>query len=478
MADNHYDEFLQWLKDKEEREAEETNHKSIDSTYDQKSEMNLSDQDKGFTNNVEDESIEDNKYFTQENPKENRDGFRRQFTSQQYDNVNKIYVDKEYVDQQIKKIKPKHGFLKGLSLIVVGALLATFIGPAINNMFFDNNLVSQETIEENPNSNNTLNISLDEETNVENAVAKKAIPSVVGIHTAYVNQNDFFMGRGQQFEGIGSGVIVSEDGYILTNAHVVGENPSQLNVLLSDNTTAEATIVYKDETLDLAVIKIEKTGLPAIEFADSDQVQIGDKAIAIGNPLGFNLQSTLTSGYVSGLSRTITMEGGTSMNGLIQTDASINSGNSGGALLNANGQLIGINTAKAGSTDGIGFAIPANTAKNIVDQIIENGTFSPVVLGVRGVELALYRQYTMNNQLPVDEGVYISEVVPGSSAADAGVQNGDIITKLNGKQIGSMNELKQELIKYRIGDTGTITVYRQNQEMQLDLLFEGESPNI
>lgn len=478
MADNHYDEFLQWLKDKEEREAEETNHKSIDSTYDQKSEMNLSDQDKGFTNNVEDESIEDNKYFTQENPKENRDGFRRQFTSQQYDNVNKIYVDKEYVDQQIKKIKPKHGFLKGLSLIVVGALLATFIGPAINNMFFDNNLVSQETIEENPNSNNTLNISLDEETNVENAVAKKAIPSVVGIHTAYVNQNDFFMGRGQQFEGIGSGVIVSEDGYILTNAHVVGENPSQLNVLLSDNTTAEATIVYKDETLDLAVIKIEKTGLPAIEFADSDQVQIGDKAIAIGNPLGFNLQSTLTSGYVSGLSRTITMEGGTSMNGLIQTDASINSGNSGGALLNANGQLIGINTAKAGSTDGIGFAIPANTAKNIVDQIIENGTFSPVVLGVRGVELALYRQYTMNNQLPVDEGVYISEVVPGSSAADAGVQNGDIITKLNGKEIGSMNELKQELIKYRIGDTGTITVYRQNQEMQLDLLFEGESPNI
>ena len=228
----------------------------------------------------------------------------------------------------------------------------------------------------------------------------------------------------------------------------------------------------------MAVIKVDKTGLPAIIFADSDKVEIGDKAIAIGNPTGFNLQSTLTSGYISGLNRTITLKTGQDMTGLIQTDASINSGNSGGALLNKDGDLIGINTVKAGNTDGIGFAIPSNTAKQIVNEIINNGSYTPIVIGIKGKDISIYKQLYQDSNLGVDAGVIVGNVIKNSSAYKAGIMPNDIIIKIGDRAIRSMNELKQVLMTYSIGDKSTITVFRDGKEQELNITFEGEQPNI
>lgn len=452
MTDYNNDEFLEWLRQKESEKNNDIN--STEKAKDETSPIESTRESYNFEDRGSNSNFENRKIYTEENS-------------------DKIYVDKAYVDEQIKRNKPKNRFVKALSLVVVGAMLGSFLGPLLQDTIFPNQEIERGAL-----SNESVEISVSEESNIENAVAKKAIPSVVGINTSYVSSNPLFFGMEQYEEGIGSGVIVHKDGYILTNAHVVGDNPDEINVLFSDKSNEPAQIVYIDETLDLAVIKVNKTNLPAIEFADSDKVSIGDKAIAIGNPLGFNLQSTLTSGYLSGLDRTITMEDGSVMTGLIQTDASINSGNSGGALLNSKGQLIGINTAKAGSTDGIGFAIPSNITKNIVDQIIQNGSFTPIVLGIRGVDLSIFKQYTNNLDIDADEGVYVAEVMPDTSAEDAGLQEGDVLLEIAGERVDSMNKLKQILIKFRVNDQSTLKVLRDGNELDLDISFRGQNPNI
>ena len=218
-------------------------------------------------------------------------------------------------------------------------------------------------------------------------------------------------------------------------------------------------------------MKVEKTGLSPVEMGDSDKVAVGDKAIAIGNPLGLDLQSTLTSGYISGLNRSITLEGGSTMDGLMQTDAAINGGNSGGALLNSKGEVIGINTAKASSGEGIGFAIPINTAKSIVDSIKENGSFQSVLLGIQGVELDVYEKY-FEMETGAKNGAVVRKVEDGSPAAKAGIEIGDVISKIDSKEIESMNDLRKALLDYKIGDKVEITVVRNTKEKTLELTFE------
>ncbi len=394
--------------------------------------------------------------------------------SQKEDNNNE-FADKNYVNEQIKKNKSRFSYLKAMSLILIGTIIGSFIAPFVNNTFYTN---TKNTEVESPSNNQGVTINASEEKNVENAVAQKSIPSVVGIRVRSAGQ-DRFTGQITEGEGIGSGVIVSEDGYILTNAHVVGTNATEINVLFNDKSNEKARIVWMDQSLDLAVIKVEKKGLQAMEIADSDKIQIGDKAIAIGNPFGLNLQSTLTSGYISGLNRSITMKNGQQMNGLIQTDASINAGNSGGALLNSKGQLIGINTARADNSDGIGFAIPSNVAKSIVDSIKEGGNFSPVTLGVVGaMDLMNYKRFYLDETIDIDKGVIIPEVVANSAADKAGMKTRDVITKINGENIESVNKLKQELVKYKVGDTVDVVVYRDGKEITLKVHFEDSNPNI
>lgn len=366
------------------------------------------------------------------------------------------------IKEEIAKNKPKIGWLKALTifLLIYSLVMSYFVAKnmtGITETINKNGQVESSTISIKNNSVST-----------ENAVAKKSLDSVVGITTVGVQENMFFQGR--VVEGVGSGVVVSKDGYILTNAHVVQDGKAEkIEVLLTNGKKSSAKLLWYDTTLDLAVIKTDMTGLKPVEMGDSDKVQIGDKAIAIGNPLGLDLQSTLTSGYISGKDRTITLQNGLQMDGLMQTDAAINSGNSGGGLFDQEGKLIGINTAKA-SAEGIGFTIPINVAKTIVDNIVSGGSFEGVKLGINGVDVKTFQQAT-GQKLSIDKGIYVVEVVRGSSAQKAGVTRGDIIAKVNGKEINTMSSLKKALLEVRPQQKGKITVYRDGNTKDLDIEF-------
>lgn len=290
-------------------------------------------------------------------------------------------------------------------------------------------------------------------------VAEKLKPSVVGI----VSET-----------GVGTGVVMTEDGYIITNAHVV-EGSSNLTVYLDDEqkTQYPAKIVGLDTQTDVAVIKAEATGLTAAEFGDSDALAAGDQVVAIGNPGGLTLQNSVTVGYVSAVNRSMTTEDGIVTN-LIQTDAAINPGNSGGALINMYGQVIGINSSKITATDyeGLGFAIPINTVKDVVDESIAHGYVSGrPKLGITGRDVS--QLMMMANGLP--QGVLIVSVEEDSDAYAKGIRAGDVITGFGETKIDSMTTLNAEKEKYKAGDTVALTVYRDGQEYTVNVTLSEDA---
>ena len=381
------------------------------------------------------------------------------------------YVD-GIVQKEFEKRKKANRF-KSFSKFLLAIILASAISISGTSFYLKSN--SGKSLLNNSSNDKeatATTINTSEKPNVEKAVAQKSMQSVVGITTVGVSEDMFSTQK--QTKGLGSGVIVSKDGYILTNNHVVDPSKTKsVTVILSDGTKREAKVLWSDKTLDLAVIKIDPSGLnlKPVEFGDSSQVSIGDKAIAIGNPLGINLKSTLTSGYISGKDRVITLQDGSTMEGLFQTDAAINPGNSGGGLFNDKGQLIGINTAKAGNSDGIGFAIPSNLAKPILEQIIKNGKFESVTLGIKGIDVSRYNVLGQT-KLPVDSGVYIHEVLSGSPAEYAGLKPKDIITKVGDTKVTSNSSLKAALLNYKIGDKVKLEVYRDGKATTIEVKFE------
>ena len=305
------------------------------------------------------------------------------------------------------------------------------------------------------------------------AISAKVSPSVVGIKVTY--SYEIFKGYSAETEGEGSGIIYSQDGYIVTNYHVIEEaiddEKAKVEVALegSEQWIAAAIVGY-DKITDLAVIKIEKTGLQAAEFGTSNDLKVGDIAVAIGNPLGKEFAGTVTSGVISALNRSITTDGRTYK--LIQTDAAINSGNSGGALANSKGQVIGINTVKIVATgvEGIGFAIPSDEALPIIKELIENKKVARPSIGIVGINVT--EQIAKAYNLKV--GVYVSEVVKDSPAEKAGFKAGDIIIKAEGQDIKTMDELNTLKYKYKIGDTFKLTVLRDSKEIELSVILGEE----
>ncbi|MDY6065391.1 MAG: trypsin-like peptidase domain-containing protein [Finegoldia sp.] len=370
---------------------------------------------------------------------------------------------KKLIKSEVKKSKSSNVIWKVITVILI--LISIFLLSQV----FTFRKMPNNSQNGSQGENKVVTIE-SEDTTAENAVAEKALDSVVGITTIGTRQNLIF-NMDELVQGVGSGVVVSKDGYILTNSHVVQDGTvNDIEVLLTNGDRGKAKLLWNDSTLDLAVIKVEMTGLKPVEMGNSEDVKIGDKAIAIGNPLGLDLQSTLTSGYISGMNRTIKVEGNSQMDGLMQTDAAINSGNSGGGLFNSEGKLIGINTAKA-NADGIGFAIPVNVAKSVVDNIIKGGTYEGVALGIKGIDVKTYQQAT-GQKLPTDEGIFVAGVVQGLAADKAGIKEGDVITDINGNKISTMSQLKQELLKYRPGDKGKIRVNRNGSEKNLNIEFK------
>lgn len=315
--------------------------------------------------------------------------------------------------------------------------------------------------------------------------ANKILPSIVGIEITYnVNSSIFSMfgnGSSSTAKSSGSGIIISEDGYILTNNHVVDSESqntyydiseaTSIKVTLSkDNTEYDAKIVGKDSQTDLAVLKIDATGLTAAEFADSDSVKIGEFAMAVGNPL--DLGSTITCGVVSATNREVQDSDGNTTYTCIQTDAAINSGNSGGALVNSEGKVIGVNTLKVSSTgvEGIGFAIPINSTKTVINDLITYNKVRRPYIGVSGRDL----DENTAKQHNLVQGVYVVSVEEYSAAEKAGLKPGDIIVKIDNQEIKTMNELNTIKNNHSIGDKVTLSVYRNGDYKDISVTL-GES---
>ena len=315
--------------------------------------------------------------------------------------------------------------------------------------------------------------------------ANKILPSIVGIKVEYmVNTPLSIFSNKQQATtatASGSGIIISDDGYILTNNHIVSTSSSESYyevseatkvtvTLFNDETEYEAKIIGKDEQTDLAVIKIDKTGLAKAEFADSDSIKVGEFAMAVGNPLG--MQSSITCGVISAVNREVTDSDGKKFT-LIQTDAAINSGNSGGALVNSEGKVIGINTLKLSGTgiEGMGFAIPINSTTDITSQLIQYSKVKRPYIGITGMDLD-EQTAEINNLV---QGIYVKDVEDFSAAEKAGLKIGDVIIEADGKKITTMDELNEIKNSHQIGDEMKVKVNREGQEKELTITL-GEQP--
>jgi Do/DeqQ family serine protease len=272
--------------------------------------------------------------------------------------------------------------------------------------------------------------------------------------------------------GLGSGVIVSADGYILTNHHVV-DGAEEIRVELSDNRTLVAKVVGSDPPSDLAVLKVDAQGLPVLSLGDSDRVRVGDVVLAVGNPLGVG--QTVTMGIISAKGRSTGLSDG-SFEDFLQTDAPINTGNSGGALVNTNGELVGINSqilSPSGGNIGIGFAIPANMARSVMDQLLKGGKVRRGMLGLTIQQVTPDLASSLG--LPNARGALVSSVQPGSPAERAGLKRGDVITAINGAPISDSNSLRNQIARTQPGTEVTLTISRDNREQQVRVTL-GELP--
>ncbi len=369
-------------------------------------------------------------------------------------------------------------FLSGIvgASLVVGTCFGI---PEIKEKVIGNTKDSAtETIKPASTGINATAVSLEEYSDTSIGVAAKVLPSIVGIEIEY-NVNSIF-GKSTS-KATGSGIIISEDGYILTNNHVVNSTSSNsyyqvssakaIRVkLYNDETVYDAKIVGTDDQTDLAVIKIDKTGLTSAEFGNSDSVVVGEFAMAIGNPLG--LATSATCGIISAVNREVT----TSDNQkyiAIQTDAAINSGNSGGALVNSKGQVIGVNTLKLAGDgiEGIGFAIPINSTTEVSKQLIEHNKVIRPYVGIEGRSL----DEETAKRYDLVEGVYIKVVEDFGSAQKAGIRAGDVITEFDGQIVKTVEEIAELKNKHKIGDTIKVKIFRNGEYKDIDLVL-GEEP--
>lgn len=370
---------------------------------------------------------------------------------------------KETFKAEIVPEKKRRGVPKVL-IIIVGIILVSVISSLTTYFLVRGNSVQLSA------GNTTYNVE-----NVENpvvAVAQIAGPSVVGVKVDYYEQG--FFGELQETSEEGSGIVYSEDGYIITNYHVIEDaissTSAQVTVTLSDQNEYAAEIIGTDSVTDLALLKIDATGLTPATFGKSSDLQVGELAVAIGNPLGQEFAGSVTVGYISALNRTITTDGRTYQ--LIQTDAAINPGNSGGALVNAKGEVIGINTVKVTDTtvEGLGFAIPSDDALKIIEELKTTGKIVRPYIGIYGIDMD--EATAKRNRLV--EGIYVYQVFSGSPAEAAGISRGDIIVEFDGQQVTTTQDLNNVKNKKSIGDKVKIKVYRNGEYKDLEITLTGD----
>ncbi len=309
---------------------------------------------------------------------------------------------------------------------------------------------------------------LDAYSNAVIGAAEKVNPSVVNIEIFQPQR-----GRNQrsQRNGSGSGFVITPDGFILTNSHVV-DGASKVEVTLADGQRSEAQIIGNDPETDLAVVRINAPNLVPVAFGDSQKIRVGQLAIAIGNPYGF--QYSVTAGVVSALSRSLRSRTGRLIDNIIQTDAALNPGNSGGPLVNSRGEVIGVNTAMILPAQGISFAIAINTAKFVAGKLIKEGRIRRSYIGVAGQVVPIHRRLVRYYNLPVETGVHVVSIEPDSPALRAGVQEGDVIVSFDDHPIAGIDDLHRLLTDNRTGVRSMLTVIRRSEKHLIDVVPEGK----
>ncbi len=305
--------------------------------------------------------------------------------------------------------------------------------------------------------------------NIEEKTIDSVIKSIVGISKLEQTGNSIFLENSQEKLGLGSGVIISSNGYILTNQHVAGNKYSNCFVTIEDGTTYNGNVVWADNNIDLAIVKILSNNLDYIELADSDNINLADEVYAIGNPIGLEFQRTVTKGIISGINRTIKVDNENYMEDLIQTDATINEGNSGGALINKKGELIGINTVKISDAEGIGFAVPINIIKPILEKLNTTGKFEEAYLGIYGYDKEVIPYLESN--LNIDSGVFIATILKDGALFNKGIIVGDIITKIDGNEINKMNDLKKYIYTKNPKEKVKLTIRRKDKEFETEIIL-------
>ncbi len=404
---------------------------------------------------------------------------RDEFKKEKNDELNKegIYHEIKELEEEIKSklIEEKPKRRKGilfifLAMFVIGALIGGGVGSYITLKYFKGSI----NIPSNQNQTkvqyvNVSNVIKVEESQIIN-VAERVSPAVVRISTTQVVHDFFFT---YETPGLGSGFIISEDGYIVTNNHVI-EGAKKITVTLNDGKEYDGFLIGTDPSSDVALLRINATGLPYLTFTDSSMLKVGQTVIAIGNPYGFD--HTVTTGVISALERTLTFEDGTTLVGVIQTDAAINPGNSGGPLLNLSGEVVGMNTAIYAAGQGIGFAVSSNTITKVINDLKIYGKVRWPFLGISGV--AINEDIARRNNLPVNKGILVVQVLSGTSASDAGIKEFDIITKFEGKDVKSVQELTKYLRQKNIGDKVKLEIIRNGKTMEIEVILKERPSNV
>lgn len=359
--------------------------------------------------------------------------------------------------------------LKNIITIMVIVVLTALLTILLYRMYEGINVYTYET-EANTNGTRTVK-TIDEVKEQSKQVAdvvENVTSCVVGISKIKDAGTTIFLKDGSSSLGLGTGVIVSENGYILSNEHVTGSKYSNCYVTLENGKTYTANVVWSDSTIDLSISKINVKSLQYATLGDSDNVRVGETVYAIGNPIGYEFQRTVTSGIISAVNRTIKIEEDgktTYMEDLIQTDATINPGNSGGPLINPDGLIIGINSVKITSAEGIGFAVPINVVKPIIEKYMKEEKFEEASLGIFAYDKEIIPYIDGNKD--IQKGIYVAQISLDSPASKTGLKIGDIITKIDDLELNKMCDLRCYIYTKSPGDEVNLTVYRNKKELQI-----------
>lgn len=362
----------------------------------------------------------------------------------------------------------KGEMLKYFGIVGLASILLVSLGIYLYRVYADIEIKNygnadvqrlSQTVEERKKENETVTQMIENATN-----------SVVGISKIKNIGETVFSKDGVSQMGIGSGVIVSESGFILTNEHVSGGKGSSCFVTMEDGKDYNASVIWSDSSLDLSIIRINMKCINYAKLGDSDMISVGESVYAIGNPIGFEFQKTVTSGIISALNRTINFKENDKevyMSNLIQTDATINPGNSGGPLINVSGEIVGINTVKITSAEGIGFAVPINIVKPIISKLESEGKFDEPSIGIFAYDKNVIPY--LNSNIKFDTGIYVAQVSLDSVAYRSGLQVGDIITKIDDKYLEKMCDLREYVYSKNVGDVVNLEILRNNKKMNLQI---------